>query len=244
MNKINFFLFLPAFRILFFMQLLRTEGIILQERVFQDYDAILTVFSTDLGVIKMIAKGAHRPQKRSSMVTTPLTHAEFVYTQGRSELLKCSEISVKRHSAYLRHTLPVLESACDMAQAVCLSQWPDKASPNLYLLLNSYLENLHQMVDPYVLASSFRLKLLRHDGLLKLQSKCSVCSELLPTHYIAAGESVCAIHASEHAVAFSADEIAVVYLLAHCRVFSEIADLVLEPLLRQKIIQLFASCIQ
>src|SRR5207253_311568 len=112
------------------METHRIEGLILDTRVFQDYDAILTVFTADKGILKFIVKGAFRQTRRkNSFVTTPLTRAEFMYNAGKGELHKCIEISVLRHSDYLRKTLAVLEASCDMSKAIYASQWPDMPAP-------------------------------------------------------------------------------------------------------------------
>lgn len=225
------------------MQSYRTEGIILQTRPFQDFDAILTVFSIDQGVIKFIAKGAHRPARRAGMVTTPLTRAEFVYTKGRGDLLKCSEISVNNHYLPLRQSLGVLEAACAMAQSIEHSQWPQTPSSDLFNLFNSYLDKIHEMEDPHVLSASYRLKLLRHDGLLRLAPTCAVCAERPELLYMSAGECVCSAHAFGNGLAFTSDEMAIVCLLTYCRSFLEVGCLVLTPELRQKITQCFEDCL-
>lgn len=226
------------------MQMKRTEGFILDSRVFQDYDAIMTVFSAELGIIKFIVKSAFRPQRRNSLVTTPLTRAEFVYTLGRGDLHKCSEISVQRHSTYLRQSLAALEASCDIAQAIYASQWPDIPAPDLYALCNSYLEKIPSMQDPFVLSSSFRLKILRHDGILQLGSVCKVCSVTLNQFYMSAGECACVTHASDRNLVFSLDEIALVQFLANCRSFSDLESMTLSKPFREKVTNMFQDCLK
>jgi DNA repair protein RecO (recombination protein O) len=227
------------------MEMYRIEGLILDARVFQDYDAILTVYTADKGILKFIVKGAFRQTRRkNNFVTTPLTRAEFMYTVGRGDLHKCSEISVMRHSTYLRKSLAALEASCDMSKAISASQWPDIPAPDLYGLFNSYLEKIPQMQDPFVLASSFRLKILRHDGILQLGSKCTICSVVLNQFFMASGECVCSTHASNRDLVFSLDEISLVHFLANCRTFSELEQMMLSDSMRKKVMSLFDECMK
>jgi DNA repair protein RecO (recombination protein O) len=221
------------------MHIHKTEGVILQALNFQDYDKILTVFSPDEGIVKFIVKGASRSKSHVKGLTEPLTHAEFVYTKGKSELYKCQEISAINSNHSLRLSLPVLEAACDLLQAILSSQFPHTPAPQLYKLLNSYLERLNQMQDPHLLATSFRLKLLRHDGLLKFDTYCAACSQPLNDCSTSIGEFYCRTHAPEYSIAFSESDAAMMFILAHCKTFAELIDLPITPTFRLKIIQLF-----
>lgn len=225
------------------MQIFRTEGIILQTLNFQDYDQILSVFSYDEGLIKLIVKGANRSKQRSGINTTPLSCAEFVYTKGRSEIFKCSEISTINQHLKLRESLPSLDAACDIVQAILLSQFPQTESPDLYRLLRWCLEKIPSMRDPYVMASSFRLKLLLHDGLFNLNDTCTTCSETVQSIYIATGETFCKAHAPSYSLQFQADEVAFIDRLLHFAVLSDISNCTISDELREKVMNLFRELV-
>lgn len=217
----------------------RTEGIILKSTPFQDYDRILTLFSPEQGLIKLILKGSSKP---SSLPPSLLTRAEFVYTKGKSDLYKCNEVhAIDQHLA-IRNSLESLTAACEMAQAILSTQFPEKASPHLYELYLRYLKHIPAL-DPGVLTTSFWLKVLRHEGLFKVQEACSQCRETLQTWLIAEGESFCKTHAPAHAIAFEPEEILAVMQLAHCLSFAQLKEIVLSASLKKKIHTLFSSSI-
>ena len=151
--------------------MLRVEGIVLSRLQYQDYDQILTIFTLQEGLVKLICKQASRSKKGMNASTSPLTRAEFVYRLGKGEISRCDEVSVIQQYVALRQRLDYLESACDMLKALSQSQMLGKPAPALYALLSYYLEHLPLMQVPEVLALSFRLKILRHEGILDLEEE-------------------------------------------------------------------------
>lgn len=224
------------------MQTYRTEGIILQALNFQDYDQILTVFAPSSGIIKLIVKGAHRHKKHGT-APSPMTCGEFVYTQGRSEILKCEEFAATHHYPAIRNSISSLEAACDMMQAILDSQLPHTPAPDLYNLLVWSLGKLSFAIDPYALATSFRLKVLKHDGLLNLQSTCSTCGRALQEACVASGETLCPKDAPPGHFLFPADEFSLLSRLLQFRVLAEVADVKIHPQLRDKVKNLFSSLV-
>lgn len=140
----------------------QTEGIILQGLPFQEYDRILTLFSREEGLIKLILKGKNKKQIESP----PLTQAEFVYLKGSSDLFKCREFSPLNSFQKIRLNLQSLQAACEMMQAILESQLLHHPAPLLYQLLIWSLHKIPMVLDPFFLLESFRLKLLQHEGLL------------------------------------------------------------------------------
>ncbi len=148
------------------MSYTRVEGLIIREIPFQDYDRILSLFTPTEGLIKLFVKGSGRVKEGNSHRTAPLNIVEVVYTQGRTELYPCREITVINNQLQLRKNLSVLESACDMLQTILSTQLPGKSAPELYQLLLIYLRKLPEVGNPNILSTSFRLKTLRYEGLL------------------------------------------------------------------------------
>jgi DNA repair protein RecO (recombination protein O) len=191
----------------------RAEGIILQTLKYQDYDQIATVFTMDHGILKFFVKGAYRSQNGKN--TSPLARAEFIYTQGKSTLYNCKEVSLLNTYLNLRNNLTHLEAGIDLLKAVLESQMESKPAPELYKLLIMYLEKIPVIPDPWVLAASFLLKILRHDGLLAFDQS----------------------HESE-------EEQLLIQLLAFTRSFADLSSIQITPEFYQKIRALFAKSLQ
>lgn len=226
------------------MSTLRTEGIVLQAIKYQDYDQILTVFTPGEGIIKFFVKAAYSSKNGRGAATSPLSRAEFVYSKGKSDLYSCREVSSLNPHLALRQSIVMLETALDLIKAVLESQMENKPAPDLYKLLLSYLEKIPVIANPMVLAASFRLKILRHDGLLDIGPCCSICEAPLHDRYTSGGDSYCAPHAPLNAQKFAGNEMELIQQLAFTRSFKDLFAANITHDFNQKIRQMFTELVQ
>jgi DNA repair protein RecO len=201
------------------MDKLRTEGVIVSAFAFKDYDRIITLFTPEAGLIKLVVKGAFSAKQGKGNSTAPLTHVETIYTEGRGELCSCREINVLNHFLGLRQQLLTLQAACNILQAIAATQQPGKSSPGLYQLLIAYLYQLQTATDPRAITASFQLKTLRHEGILNLDEWETPDGTLM----------------------LRADERRLVEHLALCRNFGALAATIIDNGLAAKIAALFWS---
>jgi DNA repair protein RecO (recombination protein O) len=212
----------------------RTEGVILQTINFQDYDQILSIFSPDLGIEKIFVKNSYR-LLRKERAPSLLTQCEFIYRQGKSSFLTCDEFSILNYYLRLRKDFATLQAACDLLRLIQRSQLPGKPAPLLYKLLLKYLEGLDTLPDPRLVVASFRLKLMRHEGVLNLTNFCQTCQKTLSSFYFSRGECFCSTHSPRDAFLFSSQETALLQLLAYCRSLKELIPLSFSSDLEKKI---------
>lgn len=144
-----------------------TQGVILHRTVFRERDQICSLFTPDVGVLKLIVKGRAKRGK-AALTYSPLMRVEVSYAERRGEIHACEEIHLLQSYMNLRQTLGQLEAACSLLKAVEVSQWPGKPAPLLHQLLLFYLDKIPVVRDPTALIASFQLKILRHEGLLDL----------------------------------------------------------------------------
>ena len=185
------------------MTIFRVEGIVLHSFPFQDYDQIFTLLSPERGVIKCLLKGARSSKRQYGSATAPLTQAECVLKEGKGELFSCREIAILHSPLRLRDNLEKLECACILLNLIQQSQWPGKESLETYQLLKSYLKYLPDAQWPLSLVASFRLKLLKQEGLLSLGVPCS---EFPSIWHFLQGETYCSTHAPSGSLGFIPQE--------------------------------------
>ena len=226
------------------MSTAKTEGIILHALNFKEYDQILTVFSPERGIQKFFFKGGQSTKRKKGSSSAPLTRAEFIYREKSCDLLSCIEISPLSYYQGVRKNLESLEVACKMIKAIQLTQQPGKPAPHLYALLLKYLETLSTANHPEALASSFFLKLLRHEGLLDSLSHCSICRHPLKTLFLSGGEGLCKEHASENSFFFDEYEQNILKKLSFSRIISEISNLNIPDTLQKKVEKTLISLAQ
>lgn len=219
------------------MEPFKTEGVILHALNFRDYDQILTVFTYTEGLVKGVLKGSLK--RNNSSFAAPLTRIEFLYTKGNSDLLKLTEISPLSQYLQLRTDLKRLEAACDMSQALMSSQMPHHPAPDLYRLFVWSLDKIPIAADPALLALSFRLKLLRHDGVLRVRCECAICGKRPQQAALFSGEVLCAEHAEGTGLLFSQSEIELLEILTYLKNFNELEKLQSNTSFQKKVHTLF-----
>lgn len=144
----------------------KSEGIVCHALPFQDHDIILTVFTENEGMIKLFLKKALIRKDWRGAPISPLTRAEFIYTKGKSELFSCREISIINFHIKFRENLKWLEAALEILNSLRTTYCAMNPVPLIYRLCVRFLEAIPNLTDPMVLVSSFRLKILNHEGLL------------------------------------------------------------------------------
>lgn len=220
----------------------RTEGVILQRLTYKEADQILIVLTAN-GLIKLAFKGALSKKRGSGSLTVPLQLAEFVYREHAGDLSSCREISVLHPYLRLRERLESLESAGEMTRAVLSLLQPDAPAPLLYKLFLCYLETMPSATNPSLLAGSFKMKFLRHEGILSLEPKCSICQASLQEISIIGGECYCAEHAPSDAIIFNQHETTLLVECTYGKSLKSMAQLSGTPFFLKKIDRLFTiSC--
>lgn len=226
------------------MQLEQTEGIVIQITPFQDADAIYTVYTPFMGIARFVMKYGLSSRMRSKGAPTVLTKAEFIFRRGKSDLLSCKEATILEAFPRIRESLERMESAGQMLLALRQCQPPGKDSPILYQLLNIYLEKLSEVEDSRVLAASFKLKILRYEGLIAYNDLCSRCKSSLTDFSFHDGEFFCPQHAPEGSIYFDVEESKMFFVLGLSQSLNDLKTLVLTNILEGKINAIFEEFIR
>lgn len=223
------------------MKIHKTEGLILQALNFKDYDQILTVFTPEEGLVKFIVK---KSLSSKGNATSPLTRAEFVYTKGKSNLYTCKEISIIHLNLELRKKIEWLKTAFQLISSIQDMEIEQRPSDALYTLLIRYLSNIPSTLNFFSLESSFRLKILKHEGLYPFDPVCSECGELLKNLSILRTECFCELHRPPGSVFFHEEELGLMEQMANSRSFSQLNHLPTSLSLKNKIDAIFANLLK
>lgn len=219
-----------------------TEGIILQSIPFQDRHQILTLFTYDVGILKIFYRGTGSAKGAVQGLWAPLTVVEVVYRERDREILPCHEIAQIDSNHFLRQDLLFLEVAADLLRTIALSQIIAKPAPLVYRLLRHYMSRISQAPDPWALALSFQLKVLNHEGLISLPFTCHVCeSPITSDGYTRYSHWFCPAHQSPEGIQWTEEEVLLTYHLATCRHFREIMISSVSGRLKDKVAVLFES---
>lgn len=126
----------------------------------------------------MIVKGVFPSSLQKLSITTPFCQAQFVFKEGRSDLLRFHDGTILHEHLELRSSYSHLEAAGRMAKALLDSQLPGRPSHALFALFARYLKEIPSCPSPHSLTSSFLLKMLLLEGLITLGEQ-----DNLPSHF-------------------------------------------------------------
>lgn len=174
----------------------------------------------------------------------PLTKVEVIYRETNSEISSCQEIKPIDSFPLLRKELSFLKAACELLNIVASSQSAGEAAPELYHLLSFYLNKIPFVANPWTLAASYRLKLLKYEGLSSFPPICSECQDVLyESAYFYGPESWCKTHRPVESILWEQTELESCALLANCGHLSEICFEKISSELQHKINLYFDACL-
>ena len=149
----------------------RVEGIVLRTTIYKETHRIVTMFTSEAGLISLMVKGVKTPERM--VLLSPFSQIEVFFRKKLSDLYLLKDGSLIADNLFLREKWEYLETAGKMAQMILHSQMPGKPSPMLYALFLACLKQLPQFEEPAPLLLLFYLKLLTHEGILCLEDRAA-----------------------------------------------------------------------
>ncbi len=209
----------------------KDEAILIASTPYLKGKRILKAFTKTKGLISLIS-----PSKLSRPLSSPFSQMEIVYQKKHSDLFSLVEVKIVNYFLPLRQSYDHLQAGATLLKLIIDSQMPGKPARKIYELLLSYLSRISTFSSPDTLASSFALKILSHDGLLRLLPHCSECSN--SPLYLYRGDSFCR-GCKPSGTYFSSEEWQILLQLAFAETFSSLAVLQLPSTLLPKILSIF-----
>ena len=103
-------------------RLYRSEAIVLRRQDFGEADRLLTLFTPALGKIRVVAKGARKPQSRKAGHIESFMRTKMLFARGRNLDLVTQAELVEPYRA-LREDLPLRLRAGLRHRASCGVRW-------------------------------------------------------------------------------------------------------------------------
>lgn len=156
------------------MALIKTKGLVVKEIAINDTDKMLTIITSDLGMISVCAKNSRKGGSRCAYGTQVLTFGEYVIfsARGTNSLNGCDIITsyydIASDLIRFTHAAHMLELAGDVVRDSLL------AAQVLNTLLYG-LEALKKGRNPLLVSSAFSLKLMQLSGYPPHTTSCVLC---------------------------------------------------------------------
>jgi DNA repair protein RecO (recombination protein O) len=173
----------------------RTEAIVLRRKDFGEADRVLTLFTPELGKVRVVAKGIRKPRSRKA------GHLEL-FTRSRLLVAKGRDLDIVTQAETLSAYRPLREYLLRGAYASYAVELLDKFTPDgqenreVYDLLSQALDWLCHSPDLALTARYYELQLLALAGFQPQLRRCVVRGEkvVAEDQYFSAAEGgvVCA----------------------------------------------------
>ncbi len=159
------------------MELIETDGIVLKASGYKDNDAMLTLYTSQLGRVQAAAKGIKSYKNKLAAGCRIFTHSRFILAPGR-EVYRIRDAE-PQHSFYnLSANIERLAYATYFADlASYLAQEQSASMELLRLLLNTFHLLEHSDRDFRLVRAVYELKLLQYTGFAPSMEACTACGD-------------------------------------------------------------------
>ncbi len=156
----------------------QTQGVIIKQSKFGEFDKILTIYTPGFGKLKAVARGACRPGSKLGGNVEPLTYSLMLLARGRNlDIVTQSQtidgfLSLKSDLWRMAYGLYILE---------LIDSFTEENSENhsLFDLLLDVLHQLCQADNHEIVSRYFELHLLHHLGYRPQLRRCVSCNSPL-----------------------------------------------------------------
>ncbi len=163
------------------MALYKSKGVVLRSIRYGEADRILDLYTQDLGLVSIIAKGIRRTKSRFGGRLEPLSCVEFLAYEGRT-LDTVTQVEVLRSFRGVRENLARLEVAGGLISAVRALSGSGEADRRIFNLLYHALDALEGPdSDLKSVEAAFSVKLSSLAGYALRLDACVSCDINLDT---------------------------------------------------------------
>lgn len=154
----------------------RVEAVVLRHNDWGEADRILSLYTLELGKIRVVAKGARKLRSRKAGHLEPFTRVALLLARGRDMPIVTQ---AETQDAYLSLREDFLKTtyAAHVVELLDRFTYEEGENPAVYRLLVNTLERLDSALPPETTVHYFRIRLLDSLGYRPQFFQCSVCSK-------------------------------------------------------------------
>jgi len=167
----------------------KSPAIVLYCLDYGESDRIVTFYTSDLGKIKGIAKGARRSKKRFSNALEPFSHGNVLYyKKGRGTLAFIEGFDIIDHFENIREELDKTLISSYLIELVDKFTPEGKKNTELFHLLLNFLKLINSESSSETLTRFFEIRLLKVTGYEPVLDRCMICknpvNENISYHFV------------------------------------------------------------
>ena len=152
----------------------KIEGIIVSEVDYKESSKIINIFSPDVGVIGVLARGTKKIKSNLSGVTSKLTYGYFHIQYKENGLSTLMEVDVINGFKNIRRSIDKISYASYLLELSSMV-YKHGSDINIYNLLIASLKKIDEGYDYEVITNILELKLLDYLGIKPVIDCCVNC---------------------------------------------------------------------
>ncbi len=153
----------------------RVDAVVLRHSDYGEADRLLTLYTRQLGKIRVIAKGARKIASRKAGHIEPFTHVRMQVSKGRDMLILTQADTVDAYLP-LRDDLVLTSQAAYVLELLDRFSYEDETeNSSTFRLLTDTLSRLASRSDPWLVLRYYEMRLLDHVGFRPQLFECTNC---------------------------------------------------------------------
>lgn len=162
---------------------LQTNGLILKEMKVSENDRLITVLTSDLGVIRAFSSGSLKMTSKGVSATAFLSYSRLIIHKSRNDTYRISDAQTEKIFWELRKDFKLLSLASYFCE-VCMHIAPkDEPAPEFLRLILNCLHLLSlkdkSVISPETVKAVFELRCCLYAGFMPDVTVCHGCDEPL-----------------------------------------------------------------
>jgi DNA repair protein RecO (recombination protein O) len=153
---------------------LRVEGIILQHSDWGEADRLLTIYTRELGKVRVLAKGVRKPRSRKAGHIEPFTRTVLLLARGRDLFILTQAESIEPYSI-IKEDLVLLGYASYIIELLSSFTYEEEENQSLYRHVVNALSRLNRGDDPNLVIHYYEIRLLDLAGYRPRLFTCAKC---------------------------------------------------------------------
>jgi DNA repair protein RecO (recombination protein O) len=154
---------------------IRVDAVVLRHSDYGEADRLLSVFTRQMGKLRVIAKGARKIASRKAGHIEPFTHVKLQLAKGRDMFLVTQADTVDAYLS-LRDDLTLTTQAVYVLELLDRFSFEDETeSGATFRLLTETLTRLAAQADAWTVLRYYEMRLLDHVGFRPQLFECANC---------------------------------------------------------------------
>lgn len=151
------------------------QGIVLRSMDYGEGNKIISLLTSELGKVSVMARGAKKVKSRHSAVTQLFTYGDFVFFKqsGQMGTLSSAEIIEAHHA--LREDLHMSAYSSYLAEMADRMLGDEEGSGYLFEQLKAGLTAIEERKDMQIVVHLFEMKMFELAGYLPVTDSCVAC---------------------------------------------------------------------